>query len=133
MLTHFKPTVAKLFIVPLLTLLTFSLTSNQVFADDHHAQTLDELKIAIEKIRVETNTPALGIALLNKDGPYWIAGLGEADREKHIKADENTMFRIGSVSKMFVALSIQKLVEEKKLRLTDAVHYLAPEIQFENK
>lgn len=133
MLTHIKPTIAKLFIVPLLTLLTFSLTSNQVLAYDHHTQTLDELKIAIEKIRVETNTPALGIALVNKDGPYWVTGLGEADREKHIKADENTMFRIGSVSKMFVALSIQKLVEEKKLRLTDAVHDLVPEIQFENK
>lgn len=96
-------------------------------------QSIEELKVAIEKIRVETNTPAIGIVLINKDEPQWVASLGEADLTKHIKADENTMFRIGSVSKMFVALSIMKLVEEGKLHLTDTLHDLAPEIQFENK
>ncbi len=53
-------------------------------------QTLDELKAEIEKIRTETKTPAIGIALVNKDGPYWIAGLGQANTEKHTPADENT-------------------------------------------
>lgn len=102
-------------------------------ADTNKQQSLEELKVAIEKIRTETNTLSVGIALVNKDGPFWIAGLGEADIEKHIKADENTMFRIGSVSKMFVALSVLKLVEEGKLHLNDKLHDLAPEIQFENK
>jgi len=32
-------------------------------------QTLEELKVAIEKIRTESNTPAVGIALIGKDGP----------------------------------------------------------------
>jgi hypothetical protein len=41
---------------------------------EYKPQTLEELKAAIEKIRVDTNTPAVGIALVNKDGPYWIAG-----------------------------------------------------------
>lgn len=95
-------------------------------------QTLDELKAAIEKIRTETNTPAVGIALVNKDGPYWIAGLGEANIEQHTPADKNTLFRIGSVSKMFAALAILKLQDEGKLDLNDKVRDLVPEIQFEN-
>lgn len=99
---------------------------------DAPPQNLEELKSAIENIRKETNTPAVGIALVNKDGPLWIAGLGEADIEKHIPADENTLFRIGSVSKMFAALAILKLQEEGKLNLNDKVRDLVPDVQFEN-
>lgn len=94
---------------------------------------LEELKLAIEKIRKDTNTPAVGIALVNKDGPYWIVGLGEADITKHIKADENTMFAIDSISKMFVSLSVLKLAEEGKLHLDDKLRDLAPDIVYENK
>lgn len=118
-------------------LFTLSLLTNLTIAEAQSPangpQTLEQLKMAIEEIRKNTNTPAVGIALVNEDGPYWIAGLGEADREKHINADENTMFRIGSVSKMFVALSVMKLVEQGKLHLNDELKVLAPEIMFENK
>lgn len=96
-------------------------------------QTIAELKSAIEKVMEETNTPAAGIALVNKDGPVWIAGLGKADVEKDVDADENTMFRIGSTSKMFVALSVLKLQEEGRISLKDRVRDLAPEIWFENR
>lgn len=117
--------------------LILSILSNIQFAEaqtqNSEPQTLEQLKIAIEQIRKNTNTPAVGIALVNRDGPYWIAGLGEANQEEHVKADENTMFRIGSISKMFVALSVMKLVEEGKLNLFSHLHTLAPEIKFTNK
>lgn len=71
--------------------------------------TIDELRIAIEKVLEETQTPAVGVAMVNQDGPVWIAGLGKANLENNVYANENTMFRIGSVSKMFVALAILKL------------------------
>jgi CubicO group peptidase (beta-lactamase class C family) len=95
-------------------------------------QTLDELKAAIEKVRVESGLPGLGIALVDKNGPYWVAGLGQANLETKTPATENTLFRIGSTSKMFVALSVLKLVEEGKLHLDDKLSDLAPEIYFEN-
>ena len=119
-------------------LFLFSLSSYLYAVDtkpakpDSPPQSLDELKAKIEEIRKETNTPAVGVALVNKDGPLWIAGLGEANLEKHIKADENTMFRIASASKMFVGLSVLKLVEQGKLHLDDKLHDLAPEIEFNN-
>jgi CubicO group peptidase (beta-lactamase class C family) len=95
-------------------------------------QTLEELKIAIEKVRVDTKAPAIGVALVDKNGPYWVAGLGEVDLATHKPADENSIFRIGSTSKMFVALSVLKLVEEGKLHLNDKLSDLAPEIYFDN-
>ncbi len=95
-------------------------------------ETFAELKVELEKIRTETGTVAIGVSVVDKDGSVWTAGLGEANREKHIKADENSLFRIASASKMFAGLSVLKLVEEGKLHLTDKLHDLAPEIAYEN-
>ncbi|WKN42981.1 serine hydrolase [Tunicatimonas pelagia] len=65
-----------------------------------------ELTSAIEQVMRETQTPAIGVALINADGTGWVAGLGQADIENDVAADEQTMFWIGSVSKMFVSLAI---------------------------
>jgi CubicO group peptidase (beta-lactamase class C family) len=95
-------------------------------------QNLTELQAAVEKIRVDTQTPAIGIALINRDGPQWIAGLGLASLEQQTPADANTLFRIGSISKMFVGIAVLRLVEEGRLNLDDKLRDLAPDIAFEN-
>lgn len=93
----------------------------------------DELRTAIEKVMKQKNVPAVGVAVVDADGTIWAAGLGQANKEKKIPADEDTQFRIGSTSKMFVALAILKLQEEGRVRLTDKVHDLVPDVQFENQ
>lgn len=100
--------------------------------ENHSPGTIEELRKAILEVLQETGTPAAGIALVNQGGPVWIEGLGLADREKGIAADEETMFRIGSTSKVFVALAVVKLQEQGKLSLKDRVRDLVPEIKFEN-
>lgn len=95
-------------------------------------QNLTELQAAIEKIRVDTQTPAVGIALVNTEGVEWVAGLGLASLEDEIPADEHTMFRIGSISKMFVGIAVLQLVEQGKLDLNARLSDLAPEIVFDN-
>ena len=94
--------------------------------------TISELETAIVKVLEQTKTPAVGLALVNKDSIVWIAGLGKANVEQEIEATENTMFRIGSTSKMFVSLAVLKLQEEGRLSLKDKVMDLAPEIEFKN-
>ncbi|RYY75538.1 MAG: class C beta-lactamase-related serine hydrolase [Gammaproteobacteria bacterium] len=115
------------------SLFTLILFTPFLHADPTLPKTLDQLKDAIEKIRKDSNTPAIGIALVNRDGPYWIEALGEANTETHVKANENTMFPIASISKMFVSLAVLKLVEEGKLRLDDELKDLVPKINFENQ
>jgi CubicO group peptidase (beta-lactamase class C family) len=116
----------------LCSILLTCLVSAQAYAAEKPPQTLDDLKATIERIRLETRTPAVGLALVNQDGPLWVAGLGEANLETHVRADENTMFRSGSASKMFVGLSILKLVEQGKLKLDDKLRDIAPEVPFHN-
>jgi len=93
---------------------------------------IPELQSAIEKVLEETQTPAVGLAIINGDSSVWITGLGKADIENDDNATENTMFRIGSTSKMYVSLAILKLQEEGLISLKDKVRDLVPEIEFIN-
>jgi CubicO group peptidase (beta-lactamase class C family) len=94
---------------------------------------LDELKRTVERIVADTKTPALGIALVDRNGPYWVAGIGKADLGSGRAANEDTLFRIGSISKMFAALAVLKLVEEGRLSLDDRLRDRAPDVAFENR
>lgn len=95
-------------------------------------KTTAELEQALCKVLVETKTPGVGVSIVARDQVLWTAGIGKADVAKGIDVTPDTLFRIGSVSKSFVSLSILKLEEQGKLHLTDTAHSLAPEIAFSN-
>lgn len=91
---------------------------------------LSKLKSDIGKVVGKYRYLAAGIALVKDNQSIWITGLGN-DKPNH-PASENTMFRTASVSKMLVALSILKLQEEGKLKLSDKIKDIIPEVQFDN-
>jgi len=94
---------------------------------------LAELKTAIAELIAEKDVPGVGIAMVDENGPVWVGAIGRANIENNVLADEDTLFRIASISKMFVALSVLKLVEEGKLSLDDKLSELAPDVIFENQ
>jgi CubicO group peptidase (beta-lactamase class C family) len=107
-------------------------SSGQAGGKPQAPETITELQTAIKKVLQDTGTPAAGVALVNGDSAVWVAGLGQANLKKGTQATEKTMFRIGSVSKMFVSLAILKLQQEGRLSLKDKVRDLVPEIEFHN-
>ena len=111
------------------------LISSLAFAEQEAAKpsNLEELKTAIAQLIAEREVPAVSIAMVDENGPVWIGAIGLANIEDNIQADENTLFRIGSTSKMFVAMSVLKLVEEGKLSLNDKLSELAPDVVYENR
>jgi len=96
------------------------------------AQSIEELQQQLEKILNDTHTPGLSIAIVHRDGPEWVAGLGKADVAANRATTQETLFRIGSTSKAFASLSILKLANEGKLSLEDPVRKLVPEVWFAN-
>jgi CubicO group peptidase (beta-lactamase class C family) len=52
---------------------------------------------------------------------------GKADAEFDVPANEQTMFRIGSVTKQFTAAMVMRLVEQKKLALDDELAKYLPD------
>jgi len=124
-------------LIPVVLALISVLTPICVAADKQEeklkpAQSVDELRQQLEKILKDTLTPGVSVAIVHRDGPEWIAGLGKADVASGRAATADTLFRIGSVSKAFASLSILMLVDQGKLSLEDPVHKLAPEVWFEN-
>ena len=97
------------------------------------AQSLTELRQQLEKILADTHTPGMSIAIVHRDGPEWVAGLGKSNVATNHATTDETLFRIGSTSKAFASLSILKLAGEGKLSLQDPVRKLAPDVWFENR
>jgi CubicO group peptidase (beta-lactamase class C family) len=97
------------------------------------AQSIQELRQQLEKILADTHTPGMSVAIVRRDGPEWVAGLGKAGVATNRATTDDTLFRIGSTSKAFASLSILKLAGEGKLSLQDPVRKLAPDVWFENR
>jgi CubicO group peptidase (beta-lactamase class C family) len=124
----------KIFLI-IVSFLLVCFTSASSFAEENRPAptNIDELKKTVAEIIDQHGVPAVGIAMVDRNGPVWIGAVGKANIEENIEADENTLFRIASTSKMFVGLSVLKLVEEGKLSLSAKLADLAPEIAFENQ
>ncbi len=94
--------------------------------------TLDELDAEISEIARETKIPSLAYALLDKDQIHTIKVIGMADIDNKREANLNTVYRLGSISKMVASLAVLKLVEEGRLNLDDEVASLVPDVTFYN-
>ena len=117
----------------LLALFNISVTFAQESGNVYKAKTLDEVQESIQRLLKESNTPGAGVVIISGDTTILLEGFGKADIENNIDVNENTMFRLGSNSKVFVALAILKLQEEGRLSLKDKVRDLIPEIEFDNR
>lgn len=94
--------------------------------------TIPGLQEAIQKILTRYHVPGAGIALVDKDQVIWAGGVGEARLATHTQVTADTMFRVGSITKTFVALALLKLQEEKKIDLNAKLADLAPTLPFRN-
>jgi CubicO group peptidase (beta-lactamase class C family) len=65
--------------------------------------------------------PGVSIAIVYKGKTLYQKGFGYADIESKIKADENTLYHIASISKTFTSVAILQLVDQDKLHLDDPV------------
>ena len=61
--------------------------------------------------------PALSIALVDDQRIVWARGFGFSDRARRVPATAETVYRVGSVSKLFTDTAVMRLVEEGRLDL----------------
>lgn len=76
--------------------------------------------------------PALAIALVDDQEIIWSKRFGWADADKHVPASAETVFRVGSVSKLFTDIGVMQLVEKGLLDLDAPVTRYLPEFQPRN-
>jgi CubicO group peptidase (beta-lactamase class C family) len=93
---------------------------------------INQLTDSIAKIVDHEHIVGLMLGITTRDSVLFSGGFGYADLTTGRKVDAGTLFRMGSITKLFVSLGIQKLVSEGKLKLTDELKQIAPEIPFHN-
>jgi CubicO group peptidase (beta-lactamase class C family) len=96
------------------------------------AKDLAELELRLGAILKENDVPGVAVVIATRDQIVWTAGLGLADVAAGKPATSDTLFRVASISKMFVGLAVLKLVEEGKLDLDAPVKRLVPDVAFTN-
>ena len=74
----------------------------------------------------EKQLPAISVALVDDQQIVWARGFGLADPDKKTSATAGTIYRVGSVSKLFTDIGVMQLVERGELNLDAPItDYLA--------
>ncbi len=76
--------------------------------------------------------PAFSIALVDGQRIVWAQGFGYADPDKKIPATAETVYRIGSVSKLFTDIGVMQLVERGELDLDAPIQKYLPDFHPQN-
>jgi CubicO group peptidase (beta-lactamase class C family) len=98
----------------------------RVSSGDHRST----IKYLSELIRYEmdrNSVTGLSIALVDDQRVVWAAGFGYADRDKGVAATEDTLYRVGSVSKLFTDTAVMQLAEQGRLDLDRPIADYVPE------
>src|SRR5579859_1782786 len=77
--------------------------------------------------------PSLAIALVDDQSIVWSKGFGHADMKGTVPATADTVYRVGSVSKLFTDIGIMQLVEKGILDLDAPVTKYVPDFQPRNQ
>jgi len=81
----------------------------------------DSIDVFISSQMKQQGIIGLSIGIVKNGKVIKAKGYGQANVELNIPASEKTVYKIGSVSKQFIAVGVMKLVQEGKLKLSDPV------------
>ena len=85
------------------------------------------------KEMVKEHVPGAAVALVKDGKIFFSKGYGYADLEKKIPVvPDKTLFRVGSISKLFTTTAVLQLAEQGKLKLDDDVNKYLKHFQVKN-
>ena len=94
------------------------------------AQNFDKSKLDNYFNALEANNKFMGSVAVSKDGAIiYSKSVGFSDIENKVKADENSKYGIGSISKTFTSVLVLKAVEDKKIDLNQTIEKYFPTIK----
>jgi CubicO group peptidase (beta-lactamase class C family) len=93
----------------------------------------DSLISKIDSIAKKYHVPGAQVLVFSGDSILFKQNVGVKNLKAKDPVTDKTMFRLGSITKSFVAVSALQLIEKGEMKLEDKLKDLAPEIQFENQ
>jgi CubicO group peptidase (beta-lactamase class C family)/D-alanyl-D-alanine dipeptidase len=94
-----------------------------------YEQVARALERLIEHERADKGLPAVSIALVDDQRIVWARGFGLARPADSVSATAATVYRVGSVSKLFTDIGIMQLVERGEIDLDAPVTRYLPEFR----
>jgi CubicO group peptidase (beta-lactamase class C family) len=120
------------FCVSLFLTILISIVSIHVCAQ-HPRFNPEEIRAKIDSISNNYHIPSIGFGIVSTDSIILSDAVGFANIQLNKRADKKTVYRVGSVTKSFIALGILSLVEEGLLSLEDPLSELVPELDIQNR
>ncbi len=115
----------------LLVCSTPALAQDAVPASTPYTATVKALDAFIARQVEERKLPALSIALVDDQKIVWASGFGFADPKRRSRPRAETVYRVGSVSKLFTDLAVMQLVEQRQARSRRPRHQIPARLQAE--
>lgn len=92
-----------------------------------YAQNIDSKKLDAYFKALEENNKFMGSVAVVKDGNMiYTKAVGFSNVENKTKADKNSKYRIGSISKTFTSVLVLKAAEERKINLDQTIDQYFP-------
>ena len=105
-----------------------------IFCQVAISQSFDKTKLDKYFNSLDDNKKFMGSVAVSKNGEIiYLKSIGYADINNKIKANNETKYRIGSISKSFTAILVLKAVENKKLELNQTIDKWFPTIKNSEK
>src|SRR5437667_9833290 len=93
------------------------LAQTSIAPPEKYAACVRALDQFITREMADKQLPGLSIALVDDQTIVWARGFGYADTANKVPAKAETVYRVGSVSKLFTDIGIMQLVERGELDL----------------
>ena len=101
-------------------------SANEIASPQEYSATAAMLEQFISREMADKRLPGIAVALVDDQKIVWRQNFGFADPQAKTPINADTVFRVGSVSKLFTDIAVMRLVEQKKLDLDAPVtKYLA--------
>jgi len=87
------------------------------------------LSVWIRKRMKRHKITGISLALMDDGEIVWAQGFGYADKTNQRQAEAETLYKVGSISKLFTATALMQLVEQGKVDLDAPIQTYIPELQ----
>lgn len=95
----------------------------------HFEPVLQTIESSCEQVYLQNELPSLSCAIVYQNDLRWAKSYGYADLAGRRLADSDTIYGIGSITKVFTAIMLMQLRDAGRLQLDDPVAHFLPEIK----
>lgn len=85
-----------------------------------------DIDVELQRIIQENNLPSLSACVVKNDSIVWLQTYGYGDIENRNNATKETIYHVGSISKLIVVTAIMQLEEQGKIDLDEDITTYLP-------